>query len=250
MRSQTLAVPLVLALLSGPAPLCAQAVVKVSVQRHLAPLRAAPILQHRPRAVSQPSEARPAVLPGRAHAVRQVVPGAIIVHRAPHPLVAPALVTVPRVAPVQAARAPLRVTLPPRIVVFKPAFPRTAVTRVVVVPAVGHVAGALPAAYAPGAAPPPAAALPAPLVLSTPAFAIDGDTFVSGGARYRLSGVDAPELDQPGGLEARERLQALLRLGNVTVIAHARDIYGRIVAEVLVGGMNVASVLRSEGFAR
>jgi endonuclease YncB( thermonuclease family) len=90
----------------------------------------------------------------------------------------------------------------------------------------------------------------APQYLNAPAFAIDGDTFDSGGVRYRLYGIDTPELSEPLGAQARARLQQLLAMGPVTVIPVALDVYGRQVAEVLVAGWNVAAVLRAEGFAK
>jgi hypothetical protein len=106
----------------------------------------------------------------------------------------------------------------------------------------------------------PAVVVPAPIgyaytpywaqELPAPAFAIDGDTFDSGGVRYRLYGIDTPELDEPLGPHARARLQQLLGLGSVTVIPVAMDVYGRQVADVMVAGLNVAGVLRAEGFAK
>jgi endonuclease YncB( thermonuclease family) len=86
--------------------------------------------------------------------------------------------------------------------------------------------------------------------LAAPAYAIDGDTFDSGGVRYRLYGIDAPELDEPLGPHARARLQQLLAIGPVTVIPLALDVYGRTVADVMVAGLNAAGVLRAEGFAK
>jgi hypothetical protein len=86
--------------------------------------------------------------------------------------------------------------------------------------------------------------------LAAPAIAIDGDTFDSGGVRYRLYGIDAPELGEPLGGRARERLQQLLAMASVSVIPVTVDVYGRQVAEVIVAGLNVAGVLRAEGFAK
>lgn len=90
----------------------------------------------------------------------------------------------------------------------------------------------------------------APQYLHTPALAIDGDTFDCDGVRYRLYGIDTPELGEPLGAQARVRLQQLLAMGSITVIPVAVDVYGRHVAEVLVAGWNVAAVLRAEGFAK
>jgi len=86
--------------------------------------------------------------------------------------------------------------------------------------------------------------------LAAPAIALDGDTFDSGGVRYRLYGIDAPELGEPLGERARERLQQLLAMAPVSVIPVTVDVYGRQVADVMVAGLNVAGVLRAEGFAK
>jgi len=67
----------------------------------------------------------------------------------------------------------------------------------------------------------------------------DGDTFrVKCDGReekIRLCGIDAPELKQPPGIEARNYLRGILAKaqGRVIVIEMDRDKYGRTVAEVL-----------------
>ncbi len=80
--------------------------------------------------------------------------------------------------------------------------------------------------------------------------AVDGDTFRSGGVRYRLQGIDTPERGQPKYAEAKWRLQELLDSGKVTIERKARDVYGRTVAVVRVDGVDVAQTLRSEGFEK
>lgn len=139
----------------------------------------------------------------------------------------------------------------PRVVITHP--PQH-VRRVVIVPAVTFVPRppvvhyVAPVAYA--AAPAYAAVAHGPRVLDVPAFAVDGDTFDAGGVRYRLAGIDAPELHEPNGYNARARLQQLLAMGQVTLIPVGTDPYGRILVHVLVGAWNVAGVLRAEGYAR
>lgn len=100
--------------------------------------------------------------------------------------------------------------------------------------------------------PAPAYAAPAsgPFVLGVPAFAVDGDTFDAGGVRYRLAGIDTPELHEPHGYNARARLQQLLSLGELRLIPLGTDAYGRTLVEVLVGSWNVSGVLRAEGYAK
>ncbi len=48
---------------------------------------------------------------------------------------------------------------------------------------------------------------------------IDGDTFAYGSERIRIRGIDTPELSEAGGVEAADRLRALLQEGPVTCTA-------------------------------
>ncbi|HSN05221.1 MAG TPA: thermonuclease family protein, partial [Nitrospira sp.] len=79
---------------------------------------------------------------------------------------------------------------------------------------------------------------------------IDGDTLRVGSERIRLRGLDTPELSEPGGLEAKQRLEQLLHDGPISIVPHGQDIYGRTVADVFVNGRNVAEVLKQEGYAK
>lgn len=88
------------------------------------------------------------------------------------------------------------------------------------------------------------------LPTSQPIYAIDGDTLRMGPERIRLRGIDTPELDEPGGPAARQRLDQLLREGPVRIVPHGQDVYGRTVADVFVDGRNVAMVLAQEGYAK
>jgi len=78
----------------------------------------------------------------------------------------------------------------------------------------------------------------------------DGDTFYAGADTIRLRGIDAPELGQPNSVAATRRLRQLLASGPVKIVPRAEDVYGRTVADVYVGGRNVADVLRREGFQK
>ena len=82
------------------------------------------------------------------------------------------------------------------------------------------------------------------------ASAVDGDTIRVGGERIRLRGIDTPELSEPEGLAAKQRLEALLRSGPMEIIPHGRDVYDRLVADVFINGQNVAEILRNEGFTK
>ncbi|HEX7765429.1 MAG TPA: thermonuclease family protein [Nitrospira sp.] len=71
-----------------------------------------------------------------------------------------------------------------------------------------------------------------------------------GSERIRLRGIDTPELNEPGGQAARQRLEQLLQEGPIRIVPHGQDIYGRTVADVFVNGRNVAETLKVEGFAK
>ncbi|MEK7762930.1 MAG: thermonuclease family protein [Nitrospirota bacterium] len=85
---------------------------------------------------------------------------------------------------------------------------------------------------------------------SQPIHTIDGDTLRMGSERIRLRGIDTPELTEPRGPEARQRLEQLLKEGPIRIVPHGQDVYGRTVADVFVDGRNVAEVLKQEGFAK
>lgn len=88
----------------------------------------------------------------------------------------------------------------------------------------------------------------------------DGDTLQIGDTRYRLYGVDAPELHQtcetadgkswPCGREAQKRLQALAGRGPITCTTQARDRFDREVAVCATASVpDLGEALVREGFA-
>jgi endonuclease YncB( thermonuclease family) len=82
-------------------------------------------------------------------------------------------------------------------------------------------------------------------------WVVDGDTFYLGAERIRLRGIDTPERGEPGAAVARWRLVQLLHSGApVAIRRHGADAYGRTLADVYVGGANVAEILCREGFAK
>jgi len=88
------------------------------------------------------------------------------------------------------------------------------------------------------------------LPVSQSVHTIDGDTVHRGSERIRLRGIDTPELSEPGGQAARQRLEELLKEGPIRIVPHGQDVYGRTVADVFVDGRNVADVLNQEGYAK
>ena len=79
---------------------------------------------------------------------------------------------------------------------------------------------------------------------------IDGDTIVSDGARIRLAGIDAPELSQPGGSEARSHLIRLIAGGAVRIEPISTDKYGRLVARVHARCGDLGQLMVRDGYAR
>lgn len=77
---------------------------------------------------------------------------------------------------------------------------------------------------------------------------IDGDTFeIHTGDKVRIVGIDAPELREPGGLEAKALLELLILRRLATLLVRGRDFFGRILAEVFVNGRNVGEEMRASG---
>lgn len=78
---------------------------------------------------------------------------------------------------------------------------------------------------------------------------IDGDTFVvTDLAVIRLWGVDAPEMDQPFGQEAKEALIKLLGHRRLTIEQKGTS-FRRLVARVHAGRQDVALELLKQGLA-
>jgi len=64
---------------------------------------------------------------------------------------------------------------------------------------------------------------------------LDGDTLIIAGERVRLRNVYAAESNEPGGPEAKARLQALVASGNITIQRSGYDPHGRTLATVYIG---------------
>lgn len=88
---------------------------------------------------------------------------------------------------------------------------------------------------------------------------VDGDTFWLNGEKYRAMGYDTPEpmTNICGGDRerhlARQASHRLLQLFNdreITIERNGRDRYDRILAVVRADGIDVGTILISEGLAR
>lgn len=83
---------------------------------------------------------------------------------------------------------------------------------------------------------------------------VDGDTvtvILPGGSQQqvRLQGIDAPELNQPFGAEARHYLSSLLLDKKIRLEWNKRDAYGRIIGKILISGHDVSLEMIRAGFA-
>lgn len=103
------------------------------------------------------------------------------------------------------------------------------------------------------------------LLAAAPAFAaplqgkvtkvFDGDSLLfqpAGGGKpieVRLKDIDAPEICQPGGPEAREYLQDFVKDKPVTLDTGPADTYGRMLGLLTVETMNVNQRMVAEGHA-
>lgn len=93
--------------------------------------------------------------------------------------------------------------------------------------------------------------------LARVSYVVDGDSIwvrpEDGGARVklRLDGIDAPEICQTAGADARAALQTLALDQRVRVTVRARDRWGRAIASVvrLRGNLDVAQAMVAQGWA-
>jgi endonuclease YncB( thermonuclease family) len=81
-------------------------------------------------------------------------------------------------------------------------------------------------------------------------WVIDGDTLLVKHTRVRMFGIDAPELSQYGGYKARSHLIRLAGGKDVRVQPVALDCYGRTVARVWCGDVDLSDQMVRDGFAR
>jgi micrococcal nuclease len=71
----------------------------------------------------------------------------------------------------------------------------------------------------------------------------DGDTLTFKGQRIRLFGIDAPELDQPGGKGAKKHLEWLLKqAGRIEVEIKGKDKYNRSIGIIYGQGIKDISI--------
>ena len=72
--------------------------------------------------------------------------------------------------------------------------------------------------------------------------AIDGDTLACGSERVRIRAIDAPEMRDPGGPDARAALAEMIRGRTLEWMPGTCDRYGRTLADVRASGRGWRSV--------
>ena len=82
---------------------------------------------------------------------------------------------------------------------------------------------------------------------------VDGDTIRAEAKgqeiKIRLVEIDAPEMDQPFGLQSKNFLNRLLYKKDVTLIAQGEDRYGRILGNIFSDELNVNLLMVKYGMA-
>jgi endonuclease YncB( thermonuclease family) len=72
--------------------------------------------------------------------------------------------------------------------------------------------------------------------------AFDGSTLQCGRERVRVEGLHAPTLNEPGGAEARTRLDRRIRQGELVIERQGRDKYGRTLGRIYVNGKRITQL--------
>ena len=78
---------------------------------------------------------------------------------------------------------------------------------------------------------------------------IDGDTFWHQGRRYRIWGIDAPEMGEANGAAAKQHLERLANQRDLNIIPRDTDVYGRVVVQVFCGRRDIGEAMVEDGFA-
>lgn len=79
---------------------------------------------------------------------------------------------------------------------------------------------------------------------------VDGDTFVAGGKKVRLWGVDAPEKNEPHFLAAKLYLETILKEAPFSCFYKHKDRYQRLVMQCYSNEKDIAASLVQMGVAR
>ena len=72
--------------------------------------------------------------------------------------------------------------------------------------------------------------------------AFDGTTLQCGRERVRVDDLRAPTLNEPGGQEARAKLERRIRQGELVIERGERDRFGRTRARIYVNGKRITQL--------
>ena len=72
--------------------------------------------------------------------------------------------------------------------------------------------------------------------------AIDAQTLACGRERVRVEGLRGPALEEPGGREARQRLQRRIQSGELVIDRTGRDKWGRTLGRAYVNGKRITQL--------
>lgn len=82
-----------------------------------------------------------------------------------------------------------------------------------------------------------------------PNLITDGDTFKAGNQTYRLATIDAPELQQPYGITARNKLDSLIKNKPIQIIQLGKDKFGRTLCNAKINNKRIDSIAIRNGWA-
>lgn len=98
-----------------------------------------------------------------------------------------------------------------------------------------------------------AGAADTPVMTGVVVGVVDGDTadirLESGMIRIRFHGIDAPEMGQPFGKAAKEKLSNLVFGKDVAIEPYEQDRYDRLVARLWLGETDINAEMVKSGFA-
>ena len=81
---------------------------------------------------------------------------------------------------------------------------------------------------------------------------IDGDTIVIDKQSFRFALVSAPELTEPGGIEARTFIEEICPVGSKVTIdeddGQKEGSFGRVIAKIICNGISLNQVLVEQGY--
>src|SRR3954471_8584194 len=72
--------------------------------------------------------------------------------------------------------------------------------------------------------------------------AFDASTLQCGRARVRVEGLHGPTLNEPGGQEARARLDRRIRQGELVIERQGKDRFGRTLGRIYVSGKRITQL--------